>query len=535
MRMVAGMAIVLLLVGSLLASLEATAMNMGSHEGSCLVAVPTVPFGVQLQGEENTPALLAKAVTMGARWARVTLSWASVQSTDTTPPTYQWSGYDTVLSNIANAGLTPIVTIRENPSWAAPTVCGPFYAGVMDKFANFLTTAVNRYKGPPYNVTYWELYNEPDNIESSPLPWVGGCWGDRGARYAAMLQSARSAIKAADPTAQVILGGLAYDWFTGSPDWGVFYRYFLDDVLASGGGTQLDLFNFHYYYYWGLKRWSVYGTDILGKFNYLKSQYGTSKPWMCSELGVPSTGGNSDPDITYTEEMQANYVVQGYVRAMSAGISPIIWYSFAEYVDGGGRSFGLLRSDGSEKPGYRSYQVLTAQLAQATVQGALALGSGLEGYRYTVQGQERSVLWATDGASHAVAFTGSQVRTVTRDGTESLITDGGSGDLDGQVNGLVTIAVGPDPLYVHCVLFGDFDGDGKVTVTDIRAVASRWRCRLGEDCYKELYDIDKDGDIDIVDVMRVVAHLGDTCGGTAASVSPLPAAQRQGRVPRTPP
>jgi len=42
-------------------------------------------------------------------------------------------------------------------------------------------------------------------------------------------------------------------------------------------------------------------------------------------------------------------------------------------------------------------------------------------------------------------------------------------------------------------------------------VASRWRCRLGEDCYEELYDLDKDGDIDIVDIMKVVANWGATC------------------------
>ena len=42
-------------------------------------------------------------------------------------------------------------------------------------------------------------------------------------------------------------------------------------------------------------------------------------------------------------------------------------------------------------------------------------------------------------------------------------------------------------------------------------VASLWRCRSGDDCYDDYFDMDKDGDIDIVDIMLVVAHWGETC------------------------
>lgn len=60
-------------------------------------------------------------------------------------------------------------------------------------------------------------------------------------------------------------------------------------------------------------------------------------------------------------------------------------------------------------------------------------------------------------------------------------------------------------------IFGDSDGDCEVTVADIMEVANRWRCRSGDDCYDERYDIDKDGDIDIVDIIKVAAHWGETC------------------------
>lgn len=57
----------------------------------------------------------------------------------------------------------------------------------------------------------------------------------------------------------------------------------------------------------------------------------------------------------------------------------------------------------------------------------------------------------------------------------------------------------------------DFNRDCIVNVADVMRVASRWRCRSQDACYDECYDIDHDGDIDIVDIMKVVANWGATC------------------------
>ena len=62
-----------------------------------------------------------------------------------------------------------------------------------------------------------------------------------------------------------------------------------------------------------------------------------------------------------------------------------------------------------------------------------------------------------------------------------------------------------------CVLSGDLDDNGRVDVADVVEVASHWRCRRGDDCYHERYDLDKDDDIDIVDIMLVVVDWGASC------------------------
>ena len=64
---------------------------------------------------------------------------------------------------------------------------------------------------------------------------------------------------------------------------------------------------------------------------------------------------------------------------------------------------------------------------------------------------------------------------------------------------------------ITCIISGDLDCDCEVKVDDIMQVANLWRCRSGDDCYDEYFDMDKDGDIDVVDIMLVVVHWGETC------------------------
>jgi inhibitor of cysteine peptidase len=54
----------------------------------------------------------------------------------------------------------------------------------------------------------------------------------------------------------------------------------------------------------------------------------------------------------------------------------------------------------------------------------------------------------------------------------------------------------------------DLDCSGSVDVADIQAVANSWRCKQGEACYQAEYDIDGDGIVTIVDIMRMAAEWG---------------------------
>ena len=52
---------------------------------------------------------------------------------------------------------------------------------------------------------------------------------------------------------------------------------------------------------------------------------------------------------------------------------------------------------------------------------------------------------------------------------------------------------------------------GSANIDDFDLGASRWNTSVGDPDYDPTYDLDNDGDIDIMDIMLVVVHWGKTC------------------------
>ena len=121
----------------------------------------------------------------------------------------------------------------------------------------FVRAAVARYSQAPYSVKHWEVYSEPDCVSKLGVTCYAE-WGSYPREYASALEVAFRAAKAADPTATVIMGSVAYDWFDVHP------RRFLDEVLAAGAGPYFDVFGFNYFTLFA-PVWAPYGADILGK------------------------------------------------------------------------------------------------------------------------------------------------------------------------------------------------------------------------------------------------------------------------------
>jgi hypothetical protein len=348
----------------------------------------------------------------------------------------------------------------------------------LDEFARFLTDLVNRYKRPPYYVRHWELVNEPDYVYSNGHEGGLGCWGHEGDRYAQMLAVAYPAIKAADPEATVLMGGVAHDWFTevGGP----FYRYFPDDVMTAGGGDYLDVLNFHYFpdfraewerwdpnsddqrYGWlpaptcgGLydgegTQYEAWGPDLIAKTSHFRNRmstcFGVDKPVWVTELAEHGYPG--DPSSLTN---QARYVIQGFARGLAIGVQNITWYSldrppYDPYYQ------SLLYDDFSPKPAFYAYQTLTAELnGYEFSYDRIVLGTWpvyvVEAYVFENEDatqQEKTVAWG----SGQLTFQAGQVRVVDRWGDEAFIADGGVGDEDGTQNGTIVLQLSSEPVFV---------------------------------------------------------------------------------------
>ena len=74
-----------------------------------------------------------------------------------------------------------------------------------------------------------------------------------------------------------------------------------------------------------------------------------------------------------------------------------------------------------------------------------------------------------------------------------------------------SVSTAPAQQPPPCVLFGDLSENGEIDEPDIMQVASRWRCKCGDECYESRYDIDDDCDTDIVDLMNISARWEYSC------------------------
>ncbi len=453
--------------------------------------VITHPFGVQVVRAMSQLAQsddLDKARQAGATWVRVSLHWAYIQPSETA--SYDWSAADAVFSRMAELGLKPIVTIRNIPEWAAaehPTVhdrpsCGPVADTKLDAYRAFLSALVRRYSGPPYNVKYWEIYNEPDSIyhlRPGISREIGGCFGGEikvGSityswydAYVKMLRTAYQTIKAADSSAQVLFGGVAHDWFwyfRTDPTWdypndGLFDPYFLDEVIGNRrAGDWFDIMNFHTYYEWRAtwEYWygDKYGPDVLAKYGYMREQmqsYGYGdKPIIITEAGVRSY----DPDRPneFTEENQARYVLKLFARILTQLYDqPFIWYTLRDtgsYQTSSSNSHGLFRVDGTAKPSFYAYRYGVIQFTGARYLGPTDdYGNTVEGYRYKKNGHEFWVLWYKDTGEYPITVDRTVVRLTNKFGdVVAIIHDGDSNDLDGSTNGRIRFRISADPIYL---------------------------------------------------------------------------------------
>jgi hypothetical protein len=397
-------------------------------------------LGVQIYHANDSAT--GRIVGLGARWVRMPFYWRYIEPSNTTPDQYIWpAGLEAQLTELARYDVSVILTLSGNPSWAATYPAGPIDKVDLAELTEFMQAVVARYSQPPYNVKHWEFYNEPDNGDEYACAEGGvGCFGHEPQAYVDLLQAVYGPMKQADPDAQILFGGIAYNAFD-DPYGGPFVRTFLDEVLQRGGANYFDVMNFHYYFAFA-NSWEDYGMGITGKVNFLRDKladYGVYKPFVCTETGIYSNGDSSD-------ERQSSYVVQLYARGKSVDLGTMIWFLLVDTDGVGHRLWGLVDPTYWPKPSYYAYQVVNQQLASTTYVQTLMASEEREVYEFLAADGVTPILvgWTNDDQTHDLPVNGDRLLEVEKYGTGTWRYDGE----DGQVDGVIHISLSSSPVYL---------------------------------------------------------------------------------------
>lgn len=384
---------------------------------------PASIFGVEIN-RGRVARVESRLSELRPGWVRYNgFLWSEVKSD---PGEYNWNALQALvepeLRIIAKHTHSIIAVIRGTPDWAQSvpgSACGPIKPENLGNFAAFVRELVVRYSQPPFNISHWEIWNEPD-VDPRLVPGTSpyGCWGNLdqpyygGEYYAEMLKDVYPAIKSADPDAQVVLGGLLLDCDPENPPPGQACRpgHFLAGVLNNGGGDFFDIAAYHGYAIWPPEEtdwdltqpgWKHRGGATLGKLDYVRTimqRYGVSKPIMLNEAALLCFGSEATCTSPPFEAGQANYAIRMYTRARAENLLSAVWYplNYSTW-----RYTSLLDADQQPRPAFQTLVFMRERFAGATYARQLAAGTGLEGHEFQAGSTTYQIYWTND-ASEAV-------------------------------------------------------------------------------------------------------------------------------------
>jgi hypothetical protein len=166
----------------------------------------------------------------GGSWVREDFAWGLIEPK---PGQLDWTGADRIVATLRERKVNILGIISYSANWATPAKeddAAPSavsaYPPDLNKYSAFVTTLVSRYKD---SIHHWEVWNEPDNASMwKPAP--------NAKQYAELLKTAHRAIKAANPNAKVLTGGVSGNAVP-----------FLEEMLAAGAGNSFDILALHPY------------------------------------------------------------------------------------------------------------------------------------------------------------------------------------------------------------------------------------------------------------------------------------------------
>jgi hypothetical protein len=316
-------------------------------------------FGLCEDYPEETRSLsavrddLKVAKSTGARVLRIAFGWDAMEPER---GHYDWSFWDEFVRIASEEfGIRLIPYVCYTPRWAASDDGEDFWRSPPrdpEDFARFMTALVNRYK---HAIHSWELWNEPDNRAY----WLG-----TREQFASLVRSGSRAVRAVDPKATIVLGGIATE-----TDY--LEELFRLDRIA----PAVDVVNLHSYF----ETWHPDAIETLPAYVSRAAEvvrdYGENEPLWMAETGYSSVGERPNVSEVYrahhrgehTAEAQANALARTCVLALATGELPLVaWYRINDLPstetvigDDNNRHLGIRTIEGADKPALTTFAMFT--------------------------------------------------------------------------------------------------------------------------------------------------------------------------------
>lgn len=264
-------------------------------------------------------ATVSQLLALGGGWVRVEFK-DNGQGTNFNP--FTWVLYDAALRSYKSAGLKILLIIDYQTAQQVPwKQADAAWAAYAEVYASKLAAIASRYNGV---VDKYEIWNEPDLSQTNVPPQA----------YANLLFQAFQAVRVkANSQAGVVMGGLA----SGNPS-------YVAQVRSSSPGQKLACTSIALHPYgqrpsnnWPSSSWG-FGTvaGLLQNYKNVESAI----PYLISEVGTQ--------DMTVQGEFP-----QHFFAAVEGLVEETIWFCWS---DGMVSPFGLLATNGQQKPSYGNYK-----------------------------------------------------------------------------------------------------------------------------------------------------------------------------------
>ena len=293
---------------------------------------------------ETAVRLMAES---GVGIVRMDFLWDDIEPA---PDRWDFAKYDHIVELLSKNNIKILGLLSYNAVWAAE-----YWNSAPNNFlfTKYARAVVDRYKD---RVKYWEIWNEPDDATY---------WREQDGMkaYTKLLTSVYPAIKEADPTAVVLMGGVSKSI---APSLRSIYRY--------GGKDSFDAVNFHPFVNPKLpdaqNNFRGIHTGVLKTME----EFGDSKkPIWITEVGCPGLkqgeGQGWWMGKAPTEEEQAVWVKKVYNEALRLpNVEKVFWAFFQDtpnYFKNAVDYFGLIRVDFTKKPAFEIYRRMIQSARQS--------------------------------------------------------------------------------------------------------------------------------------------------------------------------